>query len=203
MVLFAFTSANAATTPTKFVKERVDKVISILKDPQYKPANMKEKQYDDLWSNVKSIFNYRAISQGAIARKWKKFSKKEKKEFTISFRKLLASTYIKTLQDKFAGEEIEFVKEVKIKKGKYIVKSLLLSEGSGKIPIDYSLKMGKKGNWFIYDIKVEGISLVKNFRTQFSKILRKKSPAELIQKMKKKVKKNEEKRKEEYRTGGN
>ncbi len=79
MVLFACTSTYAAT-PTEFVKERVDKVISILKDPQYKPADMKEKQYDVLWGNVKNIFNYRAISQGAIARKWKKFSKKEKKE---------------------------------------------------------------------------------------------------------------------------
>jgi phospholipid transport system substrate-binding protein len=99
---------------------------------------------------------------------------------------MLGNIYVERIQSGFADQKVEFTDEILHEsKPLAIVKTLIVTD-QNKIPVDYSLKE-KDGRWRVYDVKVEGVSLIKNYRTQFNDILRKEKPAELIERLKAKV----------------
>ena len=184
-LLLAGTAIAAPPEPLEAIKGPIDTVITILNDPVYKDENLKSDQREKIWQSVSDIFDFDEISMRAVARNWKKFTPEEQKEFSVVFSKFLGNTYVDKIQGEFHNEEIVYVSQEIVKEDRALAKTLIKRE-TIEIPVDYRLKL-MDGQWRVYDVAVEGISLVKNYRTQFSQLLKKESPAELIQRLKKKL----------------
>lgn len=176
---------TAAAEPMDSLKGPIDEVIRLLNDPKYKDPNLKSQQRDAIWSKVRGIFDFEEISQRTVARNWTLFSDQEKKEFTDVFSEFLGNTYMDKIQGEYHNEKIQYGSQEVVEGTRAMVKTNILRE-SLVIPVDYKMKRDGQ-DWKIYDVLVEGVSLVKNYRTQFASILRKEKPAQLIDRLKKKV----------------
>ena len=186
--VFAGAAMGAETSPTDTLKDPLDQSVLILKDTKYKtddPA-LKIEQRDKIWEIVAGTFDFNEVSRRALARNWKSFSAQQQQDFAAVFSKMLGNIYVDRIQSGFSDQKVEFADEILHEsKPLAIVKTFIVSD-QNKIPVDYSLKK-KGGDWFVYDVKVEGVSLIKNYRTQFNDILRKESPDQLIERLKAKV----------------
>jgi phospholipid transport system substrate-binding protein len=151
---------------------------------------MEDKRNMMIREAVDEVFDWEAFSQRSMGRHWGKLSLDEKKEFISLFGQLIERTYIyKTKQ--YSGESIIFLdEEIDEKYGKLEAK--IITENGMEIPVDYRMII-KNGTWFVYDVHIEGVSLVNNYRTQFNNILTKSSYAELKKRLESKL---EEKPKE-------
>lgn len=176
---------GAPPEPLDAIKGPIDTVIAILNDPVYKDESLKTEQREKIWQSISAIFDFDEISMRAVARNWKKFKPEERKAFSTVFSKFLGNTYVDKIQGEFHNEEIVYVGQEIIKEGRALAKTLIKRE-TLEIPVDYRLKL-MDGQWRVYDVAVEGISLVKNYRTQFKQLLKKESPAELIKRLEKKL----------------
>ena len=176
--------AAMAGEPTNRIKTALDKLIEIVTNHELEAAGMEEKRNKMIRGVVDGIFDWEAFSQRALGRHWRNRSSEEKKEFIYLFGQLLERTYMdKTRQ--YAGEKVSFVGETI--EGNYgVVKSLITTKDGAEIPADYRVR--KRGNtWYVYDVQVEGVSLVNNYRTQFNDIIMKSSYEELVKRLKAKL----------------
>lgn len=191
---FTFSGVEAAEDdPMATLKKPIDQVIKILNDPRYKQADKKEEQREKLWQTARGLFDFNEISRRAVARYWKKFSAEEKKHFSDVFAEFLGNTYIDKIQSEYNNERIVYVSQI-AKGNKALVKTKILRGESLEIPIAYRMKK-IDGRWKVYDILVEnGVSLVKNYRVQFSEILRKHPPQYLIKRLETKLAEQKKKR---------
>ena len=188
VLVFAGAAMGAAGSPTDALKAPLDRSVQVLKDPKYQTDDsaLKIEQRDKIWDIVAGTFDFTEISRRALARNWKSFSSEQQKEFAAVFSKMLGNIYVDRIQTGFSDQKVEFTDEIlHDAKPLAIVKTFIVSD-QNKIPVDYSLKK-KDGHWRVYDVKVEGVSLIKNYRTQFNDILRKEKPAQLIERLKAKV----------------
>ena len=176
---------RAQTQPIDVLKSKIEDAVLILKDPQYKdPANL-EKQRNAVWELIGKAFSFPAIARRTLARNWKKFSKDQHREFTILFAQLLKKTYLDKVRFEYNDEKVIFIGQNLLSTTKALVKTKILWKNK-EILINYRMLV-TKGTWRVYDVSVEGISLVRNYRTQFKTILIKKTPAQLIDLLREKV----------------
>ena len=178
--------------PMEVIKGPIDQILSILQDPLYHDTALKDRQFDKLWQATQQLFDFNEMARRTLGRNWKKLSNPEKSEFTDTFTRFLANTYILKIQGQFKNEQVLFLGQQMISDRKAMIKTKIIRE-TVEIPVDYSLRK-RKDIWRAYDIKIEGVSLVKNYRTQFNQILTKQSPAQLIERLKLKIAKQEQKR---------
>ncbi len=181
--LLVFIFPVLAVEPMEAVKGPVEAVISILKDPEYATAP-KEVRQEKIWAEVQKIFNFPELSKRTLGRNWEKFSPDEQKRFTDTFGRLLGNTYISKVIDGFKNESVMYV-EQKVADGKALVKTKII-RSTMEIPVDYKLLLNGE-QWSVYDVNIEGVSLVQNYRSQFNTILRKSTPAELIDRIEEKI----------------
>lgn len=171
--------------PMETLQGPIDEIITILNDPSYKAGNERTAQRDKIWEIARPVFNFSEISRRAIGKPWRNFSPEEKERFSAVFSEFLGSTYIDKLQGEFNNEKIDFDKEL-VKGSKALVRTRLRRKNL-EIPIDYRMHH-VDGDWKIYDILLEnGVSLVKNYRVQFTSMLKSKTPAQLIEELEKKL----------------
>lgn len=171
--------------PMETLKGPFNQIIDILNDSSYKSAEARTVQRDKIWEIARPVFNFSEISRRAVGKPWSSFTLEEKNRFINVFSEFLGSTYIDKLQGEFNNEQIDFDKEL-VKGSKALVRTRLRRK-SLEIPIDYRMHH-VNGSWKIYDILVEnGVSLVKNYRVQFTSILKDKTPAQLIERLEKKL----------------
>lgn len=196
IVIFPMVSPAAAPSATDALKGPIERAIALLKDPRYQAPSMSETQREDIWAAVKDIFDFREISMRSLAQDWRNFDDKQREEFIEVFATLLKNTYVGKLQGEYHNEEVAFVGQDDVAADKAVVKSNVL-RGNIQIPMHYSMVL-KDGAWRIYDINIEGISLVKNYRGQFKEFLSKDTPAALIARLREK---NESQRKERLEKG--
>jgi len=168
--------------PMATIKAPVDTVISILNDPKYKDVGAKSAQRDEIWKVVKPMFDFEEIAKRAVARNWSDFKDAEKKAFTDVFAQFLGNTYIDKIQGEYHNEQIVYLEQDFYSDIYAEVKTQIVRETLAT-PVNYRMLKGKDGKWRVYDIIVEGVSLVKNYRTQFTSILSKEKPAQLIQRL--------------------
>ena len=181
-MLMIFPAVAVSLEPMATIKAPIDTVIAILNDPQYKVKGTKSAQRDEIWKNVKPMFNFDEIARRAVARNWSDFNDAEKAAFTDVFAQFLGNTYIDKMQGEYHNEQIvylgqDFYSDIYAEVKTQIVRETL------KIPVNYRMLKGGDGQWMVYDIIVEGVSLIKNYRTQFASILSKDKPAQLIQQL--------------------
>jgi phospholipid transport system substrate-binding protein len=183
LLLFAFSTVALAGEPQDRLKGGIDKVIAILSDPALKGPAKKVERQNKLRAVADSFFDWRELSRRALAEHWNKYTPKQQDEFVASFSELLQKTYIRKLE-KYNNEKVTYVKE-QIEGNQAFINTLVMMKDKS-IPINYI--MIKRDQWMVYDVMVEGVSLVKNYRSQFSKVLTKESPEALLQRIKDKIK---------------
>ena len=176
-----------AASAKETVETSVNKVTKTLSDPVFK-AKSKDAKITEIGNIVGEVFDFTELSKRTLGREWKKMKPEQQKEFTELFRQLLQGVYADRLLA-YTDEKIEFGKEIELKKGRSEVQSnIVLSDGK-KVPIFYRLT-NKSGDWKTYDLIIEGVSLVKNYRSQFREIISKDSPEKLLEIIRNKVKKS-------------
>jgi len=184
-VLHQGISRAAAADPVVFVKDAVDEIISILQDEKLAGPSRKAERKSRVVTIIEKKFDFREMSMRALARHWKDRNPQEQDRFVSLFKKLLENTYIAKI-DTYSGEKVVF-KKAALQGSKAIVYSELVRKNV-ETPVNYMLK-NSDDHWMVYDVEVEGVSLVNNYRTQFASILSKEDFAGLIARLEEKVNK--------------
>ncbi len=182
----AMSASSAPQEPMAALRGPIDQVISILKDPDLKAPEKEDEQRKAIVEVVEKIFDFEKISKLALGRFRRTFNDQEMERYTELFTDLLIDTYLNQVQKEFQNDEVTYLEQMyhPSDSERAMVKTLIQRKNAD-IPIDYSMYIAD-GKWRIYDVKVEGVSLVKNYRTQFEKILLQKSPEALIEKLEEK-----------------
>ena len=170
--------------PTEKIRQTTDKILSILADPSLKkPAKVKERRRL-IRKVVDERFDWEEMARRSLAKHWAPRTDEEKKEFVRLFGELLERTYMSKVEG-YSGEKVLYVGEKA--DGEYATVNVkIVTEKNTDIPVEYRLK--KEGDdWLVYDISIEGVSLVNNYRTQFNSIITQSSYENLIKKLKEKV----------------
>ncbi|CAI2719154.1 MlaC/ttg2D family ABC transporter substrate-binding protein [Nitrospina watsonii] len=182
MLMLASVSHALASAVTDGLKTTIDRVINVVTDAKYKgdPQARRAK----LRGIIHPKFDYIEMGKRSLARNWRDLSPQERRDFIDLFGQLLENSYAKKIES-YQNEEIKYVDEVI--KGKYAMVKTEIVRKNDVIGVDY--KLIQNGNeWQVYDFIVEGVSLIRNYRSQFNKIIVKESFAELMKKLGKKVK---------------
>ncbi|HPE37590.1 MAG TPA: ABC transporter substrate-binding protein [Spirochaetales bacterium] len=186
LLLVLFLAVPATAGPAlDWTKTSVEKVLSILRDPAYAAPESKPAQRKVLRTAADELFDWPALARRAAALEWKTMNPAQRKEFTELFSRILEKTYMDRIQA-YTNEVVRFDKETVLDAGKADVSTTVVTS-SKDIPISYRLYDTGGGAWRVYDVFVEGVSLVKNYRSQFKDILAKDSVDELLAQMRKKV----------------
>jgi phospholipid transport system substrate-binding protein len=176
----------AAPEPKAFVETQLNDFVKILKDPQYKEGNKRHEQDDKVWDIMRKTFDFDAVAQRALGRNWRNFNADQKVQFSKAFSELLGVTYLSKIREGYTNEDFEVSEQDILRDGKAALVKSQIVRNSGNIKVDYMLYLSKEG-WRVYDVLVEGVSLVKNYRAQFDKLLLKDSPKDLIERVREKV----------------
>jgi len=198
-LFMAVPSLALGIQPMDVVKGPMNEVLELLKSPEYKEVSKRDFQREKIWEIIRRVFDFNEMAKRALARNWKSFSPEQQKEFSELFAEFLGNTYIDKIQGGFQDEKVVYLKQEMKSRNKAFVKTKIVRE-SMEIPVGYNLKI-LNGTWKVYDVNIEGVSLVKNYRSQFRKILMRKSPAHLINRLKKKIEKQKNAREEAARAG--
>lgn len=184
-VLFGFMltlsgPSAAATSATDAVRTSVDTIIGILKDASLDQSARREK----IRAVIATRFDFRAMSQRTLATNWRKASKDEQQHFVQLFSELIQESYIGRIEA-YTNETVKYPGE-KTTKNRAVVDTLILTS-STEIPVSYRLYL-KDGQWLVYDVTVEGVSLISNYRTSYQEIVKNEGFAGLLARMQEKVK---------------
>jgi len=159
-------------------------VLRILDDREMqRPARLMERR-KLLERVIAARFDYREMARRSLPKQWKVLTEAEQKEFVDLFQSFLSASYADKIEG-YAGEQIHYLAE-RIEGDYAEVRTKIVSEKT-EIPIDYRL-MSRSGDWFVYDVVADGISLVRNYRSQFDTIIRESGYPELVEDLRKKSK---------------
>jgi phospholipid transport system substrate-binding protein len=182
MIYLSIVSACFADSEiTNQLKGTVDKVIEIVKDETLK--NDQQARREALRKTIDERFNYRQMVMRSLAKNWDARSDQERQEFIALFKSLLENSYANKLEA-YRDEKINYLDE--IIKGEYALVKTEVVRRSSTIGVDYKL-INENGNWKVYDFVIEGVSMIRNYRSQFTKIIRRDSYEVLVQKLKEKI----------------
>src|SRR5581483_1178650 len=180
LVLLAATRQALAGVPTDQLRMQVDRVLKLLDDPALKAPDKANERRVAVRKVAEDIFDFGETAKRSLGRHWAARTPQERDEFTKLFGDLLERSYISKIE-LYGGEKIQYVGD-RIEGDTAIVQSKLLTKSGGEVPIDY--RMLRKGDrWLVYDVVIEGVSLVSNYRTQFNKIIQTSSYQDLVKKM--------------------
>ncbi|MDX1701931.1 MAG: ABC transporter substrate-binding protein [Melioribacteraceae bacterium] len=154
--------------PTEQVKPTLDKILTVLSDTQLKGDDHKIERRAKVMEIIKKRFDFHEMSRRVLGNTWKEISHDDQEHFTKLMTKLLENVYIGKLES-YSGQKIEYIDE-KIKGDKALV-STTIENNNKKIPLYYIL-INTSSKWMVYDINIDGVSLVKNYREQFKSVLK-------------------------------
>ena len=188
MIIFVSTETWAAQ-PIQVLRGGIDQILNILSEPEPKQNDQSRIQKEKLGAVIEKTFDFREMASRSLARHWNRFTDSQKKEFTSLFSRLLGNTYIERIRRGYKDEKVEYLGQEMVGDSKAFVKTKVFGEGL-EIPVNYSM-LKRNGIWVVYDVNIEGVSMVKNYRSQFGGILLKSPPAKLINMLKDKIKQME------------
>ena len=181
-VLSAVTASPAAAgAPSDQLKTQIDRVLKTLDDPELKKEGRARERRAAVRKIANDIFDFGETARRSLGRHWQPRTPAERDEFVQLFSDLLERSYISRVE-LYGGEKIQYLGDtIDGEQGK--VQTKLVTKGGSDIPIEY--RMHRKGErWLVYDVIIEGVSLIANYRTQFNKIIQTASYQELVKKMK-------------------
>ncbi|HUF94208.1 MAG TPA: ABC transporter substrate-binding protein [Candidatus Limnocylindria bacterium] len=170
-----------ASTPTDQLREYTETVIKVLEDPALKSEERKPARRAAVRKVAVEAFDVQETARRALGTHWQARTPAEREEFVLLFAELLEETYISRI-DYFGGERLRFVSE-KID-GEYAnVRAHVITRQGTEVPVD--ARMLRRGErWLIYDVVIENVSLINNYRAQFDRIIRSASYGELVKRLK-------------------
>jgi len=173
LLMHSTLSFSAAVGPDELIKQTSEKVLSALEENKEKYKDHPEEIFKLVNDIILPHLDFRAMSKLALGKNWRKANKDQQARFTEAFKTMLIRTYSKSLTE-YAGQEIQFSPYRPPAEGKRTTKvKTVINQGTGPdIPIIYSLRI-KDDIWKVYDIKIDGISLVTNYRNSFASDIRK------------------------------
>jgi len=175
----------SAGVPLDTVQVNVNKVLEVLRDPAMKPASAKAVKKEKLRLIYERMFDEVELSRRALARNWNRLDAAQRQEFVQLFRQVLEKAYIDKILS-YTNEKVVFDRERMLSANQAEVPTRI-GTSSKTITITYRVSQ-KGGVWKVYDVVVESVSLVQNYRTQFNEILGNQKPEQLLQTLRKKVK---------------
>lgn len=169
---------------TEQIRTTVDEILRILDDKELKKPGKEELRRTKIRQTVDVKFDFEEMAKRALALHWRKRTAEEQKEFVALFSDLLETSYINKVE-RYENEKVLYIDE-KVE-GRYAaVKTRIVTKKEIEIPVDYRI-FKKDSKWEVYDVIIEGVSLVNNYRTQFNQIIRSSSYEDLVDRLKKKV----------------
>ncbi len=180
VVASAVAGPAAAGAPTDHLKGAIDRVIKTLEDPSLKGEGKAAERRHAVRKIADELFDFGEIAKRSLARHWQPLSEKQREEFVALFSDLLERSYIGKIE-LYGGEKIQYTNE-RVDGDYAIVTTKIITKNGTEVPVDY--RMLKRGDrWLVYDVNIEGVSLVANYRTQFNKIIQTASYNELVNKL--------------------
>ncbi len=185
IVVFSFILAPQVygSTPLEEVRTKVNDVLGVLRDPSLKDKSAEKIREKRVRSIIDELFDYSELSKRTLGKNWTKLNPEQQKEFSDLFSTHLGNVYIDRILA-YSDQKVVFDKEKK-RKDRALVYTRVVTQ-SKDIPIDYRM-FQTKGQWKVYDVVIEGVSLVKNYRSQFREMLKKEKPEYLLETLRKKV----------------
>lgn len=189
LILLLLSAATAlAARPLEEIKSTTDKIISILNDTSLQGEENRQERHQKLRNELEQHFNWVSICRSCLARHWSKLSAAEQKEFIDLFKQFLERTYLDRIEPYYNQlDKIDYLGERIIENNYASVRSVITTKQKIDHPVEYRLEKSSAGAWLVYDVVIEGVSLVKNYRTQFDEIISKSSYQGLVNDLKAKA----------------
>jgi phospholipid transport system substrate-binding protein len=183
-ILFLALSAALAADPKEVAKQVIDRALGILNDPANAGPAKKQERFSMVKQIVDRHFDYREMAKRSLGSTWNSLSNPQRDEFVRIFAELLEASYadkidryVKNVRIDYPGERLD---------GDYAEVPTVVVRPNDRIPLTYRLH-NESGTWMVYDVVIEGVSLVSNYRSQFSRIIAESSYAELVKRLRNKV----------------
>lgn len=150
------------------LEKTVHQVIAMLQNPEYSRPEQRETRRKLLQEIIYPEFDFQRMAQGAVGQPWKKFSPDQQERFAVAFRTMLENTYFNMIE-RYSGEEVNFTNDVALSDQVRRIDSVVVSKGQ---KYDMSYRLYPKGDhWLVFDIIIEGVSVISNYRSQFKQLL--------------------------------
>jgi len=179
-LLCLFSGQVWAGAPTEQLKGSIEQVIRILEDPKFRQESMAAVRRAEIRKQAEAIFDFTETGKRALGQHWQSLNDSQRQEFISLFTDLLERSYI-TRIEQYSGEQIVYAGE-SIEGDTATVRTKFVTKQGTEVPVDYRL-IRRGDRWLAYDVLLEGISLVSNYRTQFDRIMRTASYPELARRM--------------------
>ncbi len=173
-----------AGTPLDSVKAQINKVLDVLRDPSLKGEAGKKTKKAKIRHISDSFFDYTELSKRTLGQNWSKLNAQQQEEFISLYKQILEDAYADKIVT-YTDEKVNFGKETQLTEKTVEVQTVVLTK-KADIPINYRV-IQKGDEWKVYDVVIEGVSLISNYRTQFREILSNKTPEALLETLRKKV----------------
>lgn len=173
-----YMTSAAWATPTDDVKKTVDEVVRIVADKEMKKNEAKRRQA--LKRTISTIFDYSEMAKRSLGKHWNSRTAAEKKQFVDLFATLLENSYAGKIES-YNNEKIVYIKEI-LENDHAEIKSKVVTAARDEFTLDYRM-FKHDGKWMVYDVVIEGVSLVSNYRSQFNKIITSNGYEALVKKL--------------------
>jgi phospholipid transport system substrate-binding protein len=173
-------SASAAIGPTDELRQYTDRVLEVLRAPGMSPAERRTA----VRNLAIEVFDVAETARRALGPHWQQRTPAERADFVRLFRELLEQTYVSRI-DEYGGERIQYTHE-RVDGDSAVVRAQILTKAGTTVPVESRL-IQKNGHWLIYDILIENVSLVANYRSQFDRIIRTSSYDDLVKRLRERL----------------
>ncbi len=185
LIIFVLSIPVYAGVPMTTVEASVNRVLDVLRDAKLKSPAANEIKKEKLRIIYNDMFDEIEFSKRTLGHNWNKFNPAQRVEFVSLFEQVLEKSYIDKILD-YSNEKVDFYKESMLSDNQAEIQTKIVT-ASKEIPIFYRMIL-KDGKWKVYDVVVENVSLVQNYRSQFNDILETNTPEQLLEILRKKVK---------------
>ncbi len=166
------------------LKTAIDKVIQVLKDPELSKPDKRAEKRREIMDVINERFDFGEMAKRAMGRHWRELSDKEQKDFVTLFTELLTASYAGKIEG-YTNEKVLYTEAEE--KGRYFWIHTTIKTTNVDIPIVYRM-FEKDGEWWVYDVVIEDVSLVNTYRSQFNQTIARESYAALVKKLEQKLK---------------
>ena len=184
LILLMVSFPAFAGVPLDTVKTNVNGVLEVLRDPKLQGESGKKVKAQRIEAAAEKLFDFVELSKRTLGANWNKFNPEQRKEFVHLFETILKDAYVDKITG-YTNERVNFTKEVPLSETTVEVQSGVVTK-SGEVPIYYRV-IKKDNEWKVYDVVIEGVSLISNYRTQFREILANNPPEKVLETLRKKV----------------
>jgi len=186
----------ATMEPMEFVRRAVNEIVTVLQDEALVAPGRESERKAKVIGTVEKYFDFKEMSRRTLARHWRELSPAEQERFVSLFKQLLEKTYIDRV-DSYCKEkmgacadEAVIIKKQDVRGNRAVVYTSFLQNNT-EVPVAYKLKE-KGSGWMVYDVVIEGVSLVRNYRSQFEEIIEREKYAGLLARMEEKIAKQKD-----------